>query len=157
MLAELCDPHALLGRRCETQSGLPIHPALVARALLTGHVRSVLLDAHREIVEVSSRRRLFTGVWAVAAHLARPTCEHPGCELAGHLCDVDHRVPYSYGGATAQPNSAIECSTHNRLKHVRRWRTIRATNQRLITIRPDGTLMLPAGERPPPLRPAVSR
>ena len=152
LLAELCDPHGLLDRRCETAGGQPVHPAIVARALLGGYIRTVLVNARREVVEVSSARRLFTGVWAVAAHLMRPTCEHPGCRLPGHLCDVDHRVPHPAGGPTAQPNSAIECNTHNRLKHTRRWRTVRARNQRLLTIRPDGTLMLPAGERPPLLR-----
>ena len=157
LLTELCDPQHMLDRRCETAGGQPVHPALVARALLGGYVRTVLVDSRREIVEVSSGRRLFTGVWAVAAHLARPRCEHPGCELPGHLCDVDHRTPWAEHGRTAQPNSAIECSTHNRLKHSKRWRTVRARNHRLLTIRPDGTLMLPVGERPPPLhaRPAA--
>ena len=149
LLVELCDPQRMLDRRCETASGQRLHPALVARALLGGHVRSVLVNTHREIVEVSSAKRLFTGVWAVAAHLTRPTCEHPGCELPGHLCDIDHRLPWSSGGPTNQPNSAIECSTHNRWKHTRRWRTVRARNHQLITVRPDGTLMLPAGQRPP--------
>lgn len=151
LLVELCDPQQMLERRCETAGGQAVHPALVARALLGGYVRAVLVNARREIVEVSSAKRLFTGVWAVAAHLARPTCEHPGCRLPGHLCDIDHRTAHSAGGPTAQPNSAIECTTHNRLKQTRRWRTVRATNHRLITVRPDGTLMLPACERPPPL------
>ena len=153
LLVELCDPQRMLDRRCETASGQPVHPTLVARALLGGWIRTVIVNARREIVEVSSARRLFSGPWAVAAHLARPTCEHPGCELPGHLCDIDHRVPYPRGGPTAQYNSAIECNTHNRLKHTRGWQTLRALNRRLITVRPDGTLMLPVGERRPALQP----
>ena len=151
LLVELCDPHHMLDRHCETASGQPIHPALVARALLGGHIRTVLVNTHREIVEVSSAKRLFTGAWAVAAHLTRPHCEHPGCQLPGHLCDTDHRLPWSAGGPTNQPNSAILCNTHNRLKHSKRWQTIRTHTHQLITIRPDGTLILPAGQRPPPL------
>ena len=68
-----------------------------------------------------------------------------------HMLDTDHRLPWSAGGPTNQPNSAILCNTHNRWKHTRRWRTLRGRNHQLITIRPDGTLILPAGQRPPPL------
>ena len=151
LLAELLDPELLLKRRCETSSGQPVHPRLVAQALIGGYVRKVIVDSIGEVVEVGSAKRLFTGVWAVGARLGRPTGEHPGCELPAELCDVDHRVPFSEGGETAQGNSAIECNPHNRLKHARRWRTVRARNRRLVTIRADGTMMLPAGERPPEL------
>lgn len=152
LIAEFAaDPQAFLDRRCQTESGQPVHPGLLIQALLGGHIRKVIVDSNREVVAVGSKQRLFAGPWAVAARFARPTCEHPGCELPGHLCDVDHRQPHSQGGATEQANSAIECNPHNRLKHSRRWRTARARNRRLVTIREDGTLMLPAGERPPEL------
>lgn len=155
LLAELLDPQALLDRRCETVSGQPVHPRLVAQALVGGHVRRVVVDSGGEVVEVGSKQRLFTGKYAIAARILHPTCEHPGCELPAHLSDVDHRIPASHGGPTAPANSAVECNPHNRLKHSRQWRTVRARNRRLITIRPDGTLILPAGERPPPLASAA--
>ncbi|HWL41671.1 MAG TPA: DUF222 domain-containing protein [Ilumatobacter sp.] len=152
LIAEfVADPSSFLERRCQTESGQPVHPRLLVQALIGGYVRRVVVDSAGEVVEVGSKERLFRGKYAVAARIAHATCEHPGCELPAHLCDVDHRVPHSSGGPTAPNNSAIECNTHNRLKHSRRWRTVRARNRRLITIRDDGTLMLPAGERPPPL------
>lgn len=149
MIRELCDPERLSEWRCETAAGQAIHPSLVVRALIGGYLRTVIVDSRREIVEISSGRRLFTGAWAVAAHLARPRCEHPGCGVPGHLCQIDHRQPWVAGGPTSQSNSAVLCATHNRLKHANRWRTVRGPDQRLVTIRPDGTMILPAGARPP--------
>lgn len=152
LIAEfVADPSSFLERRCHTESGQPVPPRLLVRALIGGYIRRIVVDSVGEVVEVGSKERLFRGKYAIAARIAHATCEHPGCELAAHLCDVDHRLPHSAGGPTAPGNSAIECNPHNRLKHSRRWRTIRARNRRLITIREDGTLMLPAGERPPDL------
>ncbi|MGA1053159.1 MAG: hypothetical protein ACO3WU_12745, partial [Ilumatobacteraceae bacterium] len=37
------------------------------------------------------------------------------------------------------------------LKHRQRWRTAKNRHGRNYTIRPDGTIILPAGERPPDL------
>ena len=85
----------------------------------------------------------------MAARLLTSTCEHPGCELPAHQCDVDHIEPAAEGGPTDQANAAIECSAHNRLKHQRRWRTARGPNRKLVTYRADGTAMLAVGERPP--------
>jgi len=152
LIAEfVADPSSFLERRCQTESGQPVHPRLLVQALLGGYIRKVVVDSRGEVVEVGSKQRLFTGKFEIAARLLHPTCEHSGCELPGHLSDVDHRVPHSEGGETAPDNSAIECNPHNRLKHSRRWRTARTRNRRLVTIREDGTLMLPAGERPPEL------
>ena len=95
------------------------------------------------------RRRLFEGPAREAAKLLVLRCEHPGCELPADLCDVDHADEWNDGGATDQHNSRIRCGSHNVDKTKHRWRSRRATNGHTYTIRPDGTIMLPAGVRPP--------
>lgn len=64
---------------------------------------------------------------------------------------VDHCHGWHTGGRTDQDNSAIGCGHYNLTKHRKRWRTRRNQHGRLSTIRDDGTIILPAGERPPDL------
>lgn len=145
----LADPQLLFRRRCDTASGQPVHPRLVAQALLTGYVRRVVVDSDGVPISFGRSQRCFTGPAKVVARLQNAVCEHPGCGLPAHLCDTDHIEPFSGGGATDQANAAVLCSTHNRMKHRRRWRTRRGANRKLYTYRADGTLMLAVGERPP--------
>jgi hypothetical protein len=50
------------------------------------------------------------------------------------------------GGATP---GGIQCGGHNRFKHPHKWRTRRDEPGRSYSIRPDGTIVLPVGEREP--------
>lgn len=145
------DPAAFLTRRCETPNGTPIHPSIVLRALLTGHVRRVVLDSRGVVIDYGTRQRLFTGLARQAAMLLTQTCEYPGCTLPAMWSQVDHNHEWANGGRTDQANTTIACGHHNRLKHRQRWRTRRDQRGRAYTIRDDGTIILPAGERPPDL------
>ena len=107
------------------------------------------VDSDGVPISFGRSQRCFTGPAKVVARLQNAVCEHPGCGLPAHLCDTDHIEPFSGGGATDQANAAVLCSTHNRMKHRRRWRTRRGANRKLYTYRADGTLMLAVGERPP--------
>lgn len=146
----LDDPVALVDRRCETTNGVRLHSHDVLRAALAGHVRRAVIDSDGVTIDLGRRQRLFTGAARDAARLMVRHCEHPGCELPADWCEVDHAVEWTADhGPTDQDNARIRCSTHNREKHRRRWRTRRATNGRSYTIRDDGTVMLPAGARAP--------
>ncbi|HUF84573.1 MAG TPA: DUF222 domain-containing protein [Acidimicrobiia bacterium] len=145
------DPDAFLARRCETPNGSPIHPTVVLRALLTGHVRRVVLDSRGVVIDYGTKQRLFTGLARQAAMLLARTCEFPGCTLPAAWSQVDHNHEWSAGGRTDQDNHNIGCGHHNRLKHRHRWRTRRDRHGRAYTLRDDGTIILPAGERPPDL------
>lgn len=150
LLTELLDsPVPLSERRCETSTGIQIHPHDVLRAALAGHVRRVVVDSAGVVVDLGRRKRLFTGAAREAAMLLLRRCDHPGCDLTADWCDVDHAVEWADGGTTDQSNSGIECSRHNVTKSKRRWRTRRADDGRRYTIRPDGSIMLPVGVRPP--------
>jgi hypothetical protein len=145
------DPAAFLARRCETPNGSPIHPSVVLRALLTGHVRRVVVDSRGVIIDYGTRQRLFTGLARQAALLLAKTCEFPGCNMPATWSQIDHNHEWMSGGRTDQDNTNIACGHHNRTKHRQRWRTRRNHRGRAYTIRNDGTLILPAGERPPDL------
>ena len=150
LLAELLgSPVPLSERRCETSTGIQVHPHDVLRAALAGHVRRVVVDSAGVVIDLGRRKRLFTGAAREAAMLLLRRCDHPGCDLTADWCDVDHAVEWADGGTTDQSNSGIECSRHNVTKSKRRWRTRRADDGRRYTIRPDGSIMLPVGVRPP--------
>ena len=145
------DPDAFLDRRCETQNGSPIHPSVVLRALLTGHVRRVVMDSRGVVIDYGTRQRLFTGLARQAAMIMHRTCEAPGCTLPAAWSQVDHNTEWHQGGRTDQRNRTIGCGHHNRLKHRERWRVRRDRRGRAYTLRPDGSIILPVGERPPDL------
>ena len=136
-------------RRCETSTGIQLHPHDVLRAALAGHVRRVVVDSAGVVVDLGRRHRLFTGAAREAATLLVTHCEHPGCDLPAEWCDVDHQVEWAAGGPTDQTNAGVECARHNVAKTKHRRRTRRAVNGRNYTIRSDGSVILPVGARPP--------
>ena len=145
------DPEAFLDRRCETRNGSPIHPSVVVRALLTGHVRRVVMDSRGVVIDYGTKQRLFTGLARQAAIVLNRTCEAPGCTLPAAWSQIDHNTEWHEGGRTDQSNRTIGCGHHNRLKHRQRWRVHRDRRGRAYTLKPDGTIILPVGERPPDL------
>jgi hypothetical protein len=145
------DPEAFLDRHCETQNGSPIHPSVVLRALLTGHMRRVVMDSRGVVIDYGTKQRLFTGLARQAAMLLHRTCEAPGCTLPAAWSQIDHNTEWHQGGRTDQSNRTIGCGHHNRTKHRQRWRIRRDRHGRAYTLKPDGTIILPVGERPPDL------
>ncbi len=145
------DPEAFVGRRCETSTGAAI-PAFVAlQAAMMGQIRRVVVDSQGVVVDLGSKQRLFTGNARLAAQLMTRYCTHPGCRLPARMCQVDHNDEWNAGGRTDQRNANIECGPHNRFKHRQRWRTRRDLRGRVYHLKPDGTIVLPVGERPPDL------
>lgn len=145
------DPAEWLDRRCETTSGVPVHPVLVLQAALTGHVRRVVVDSAGVVTDMGHKQRLFAGSGRLAATLLALHCSHNGCDVPAALCDVDHMDEWAAGGATDQVNADNRCGRHDRFKHRARWRSRRAPNGRVYNVRPDDTIVLPVGERPPDL------
>lgn len=145
----LGSPVPLSDRRCETSTGIQIHPHDVLRAALAGHIRRVVVDSAGVVVDMGRRQRLFAGAAREAAMLLLLRCHHPGCELTAGMCDVDHATEWADGGSTEQQNAGVLCSHHNITKTKRRWRSKRADDGRRYTIRPDGSIMIPVGMRTP--------
>jgi hypothetical protein len=150
LLADLmADPDSFATRRCETSTGQLLHPHAVLRAALAGHVRRAVLGADSVPINLGRKVRVFTGAARDAAKLLAVQCDHLGCGMPADMCEVDHSVDWSDDGRTDQDNAGVQCGGHNRLKHRRRWRTRRDIHGRIHTIRPDGSIMLPVGARPP--------
>lgn len=150
LLRELMsDPAAFASMRCETGRGTPLHPHDVLRATLGGHVRRVIVDARSVPIDMGRKRRLFTGAAREAAKLLVRRCDHAGCDLPEEFCDVDHITEWHDGGPTDQDNAGAGCSHHNTVKHKRRTTTRRDIHGQRYTVRPDGSIILPVGARPP--------
>lgn len=142
------DPE-LVDRRCETSTGTVIHPDLALAAMLTGRVRRAVVDANSVVIDLGRSQRLFTGNARDAARLLVTRCSARGCDIPARSCDIDHLQPASEQGQTDQANATPLCGRHNRHKHRTRLRARRTVNGDVRLIRPDGTLVGPAGERPP--------
>lgn len=150
VLAELAsDPQALLTRRCETVSGRQIAPRQLLQLLLDAHVRRVVLDSRGTVIDLGQRSRVFTGAARIALELGQRVCSHPGCDVDADCSQADHMRSHSDGGPTDQANGSLACGSHNRFKYRSRWRTRRADNGRIYSIRADGTLVLAVGQPPP--------
>lgn len=152
VVAELAeDPDALGDRVCNLTTGAPIHPSVALRALLTGHVRRVVVDSASTVTELGTRSRIFTGAAREAALLLANFCTHNGCNIRGRHSQVDHIIEWANGGTTSQHNAQARCGPHNRFKHRAKWQTKRDQRGRTYDLKPDGTIVLPVGERPPDL------
>ena len=139
----------LFDRRCETSTGTVVHPDLAVLAMLTGRVRRVIIDSNSVVVDLGRTQRLFTGNSRDAAQLMVARCSARGCDIPARYCDIDHLQPASQRGPTNQANATPLCGRHNRHKHRSRLRAKRTANGDTRLLRPDGTLIAPAGERAP--------
>ena len=156
MLADLTatlvdNPGALATRMCNLSTGAAIHPSVVLQALLNGHIRRVVVDSRNVVTELGTRSRVFTGAAREAALLLSNFCTHPGCTVRARHSQVDHMMEWADGGETSQHNAQARCGSHNRFKHREHMRSKRDERGRTYDIRPDGTIVLPVGERPPDL------
>jgi hypothetical protein len=150
LLADLvADPDAFTRMHCETANGTPLHPHDVLRATLAGHIRRVVVDTQGVVIDMGRKVRLFTGPAREAAKLLVRRCDHAGCDLPEDLCEVDHVTEWVDQGTTDQINAGVPCGHHNREKHRRKFTRRRSIHGQSYTIRPDGSIILPVGVRPP--------
>ena len=150
LLADLvADPDAFARMRCDTANGTPLHPHDVLCAVLAGHIRRVVVDTEGVVIDLGRKTRLFTGPAREAAKLLVRRCDHPGCDLPADFCDVDHVTEWVDNGTTDQHNAGVNCGRHNRHKHRHKFTRRRSIHGQSYTIRPDGSIILPIGARPP--------
>jgi hypothetical protein len=136
------------GRRCETDTGTPVHPDDVLASTIHGHVRRVIFDGAGVVINMGRRRRLFTGGAREAARLSARRCTRPGCTVPSEFAEVDHLHDHAKGGATDAANGDPACGGHNRDKN-RGFITVRDRIGRVVHYRPDGTAMAAAGQSAP--------
>jgi hypothetical protein len=106
-----------LSRMCELASGRVIAPGQLVPHLGDADIqRIVYAGRSRRITDLGERTRFFTGPLREAILLRDRHCQHPGCRVPAHHCQVDHVVPRSKGGLTVQTNGQARCDHHNRHK-----------------------------------------
>lgn len=99
---------------CELAKGTVLTPADLLKWLGDADLETVLFDGPSTVLSVSQQRS-FTGALRRAIEVRDRRCQHPsGCEVPADECDVDHIVPFAYGGITDQFNGRLQCPTHNR-------------------------------------------
>jgi Domain of unknown function (DUF222) len=66
--------------------------------------------------------RLATPAQRLVLHATDRGCTHPGCDIPGYLCEVNHTTEWAHGGPTDIDNLDLKCAIHNRL-HTTNGRT----------------------------------
>jgi hypothetical protein len=135
------------GRRCETDSGVPLLPDDALRAALDGHVRRIVLDSDGAVVDVGRKRRLFTGTAREVAKLLARRCECPGCTVSARFAQIDHLIEHAHGGYTDLDNAGVLCQRDNRFKTRNGLRAVRRSDGQLNWYRRDGTEWTAIGRR----------
>nr|WP_245193376.1 HNH endonuclease signature motif containing protein [Amycolatopsis alba] len=113
----------------------------VLRRIITDPLSGQVLDLGRE------RYRPTAGVGEFVRVRDRE-CRRPGCHRVAQACDLDHSVPWQFGGHTSVTDLVDLCRRDHRLKDEPGW---------TYTLAPDGTLTIttPTGQTydssPPPL------
>jgi hypothetical protein len=106
----------------------PIPPAMARRLVahapsltrvLTHPVSGAVLDVDRTSYKIPAGLRN----WLIARDR---TCRFPGCARRAISCDVDHTVPWEYGGKTSADNLAHLCRKHHGLKGSTGWNVAQA-------------------------------
>ena len=98
-----CGP--LRWSRGELASGTVITPGRLVPLLDKADIqRIVYAGKSRRITDLGERTRFFTGPRREAILLRDRRCQHPGCRVPAHNCQVDHIEPRSKGGLTNQDN-----------------------------------------------------
>ncbi|GHD44992.1 HNH endonuclease [Mycetocola manganoxydans] len=65
-------------------------------------------------------------------------CRFPGCNRVAEFCDIDHTIPYGFGGETELDNLAALCPKHHRMKHDTTWKVEQLGGGRLRWTSPNG-------------------
>jgi hypothetical protein len=95
------------------QQGGGVHPTTLALLACTGRVRRVLLDDHGAVLHLGRAQRLASPAQKDALFARDVGCVVPGCDVAGHLCEVHPVVPWADGGSTGIDNLALLCPRHH--------------------------------------------
>jgi hypothetical protein len=97
---------------CEFTTGTRIRPGQAAPHVDDLLFETFLFGAGMKDVSVSPQRLFLEALRRAAQALGRQ-CFHEFCDRPAADCQVDHRKPYSKGGATAIWNSQPGCAPHN--------------------------------------------
>jgi hypothetical protein len=111
-----------LRRMLELADGTLVSPATAAELLDEAVMERIVLDGPSRVLDLGQQRG-FVGAARRAVEIAHRRCTGPGCHVPAEQCEIDHTVPYSWGGPTHPDNGRPKCRAHHRL-HSRRTRVV---------------------------------
>ena len=98
-------------------SGQVVSPSALLPWISDADLERILFAGGTNRVIDVSRKRSFTRALRRLIEVRDQLCYHDTCEEPAHRCQVDHVVPWSAGGMTAQWNGRLACGFHNRLRN----------------------------------------
>ncbi|WP_039916047.1 HNH endonuclease signature motif containing protein, partial [Amycolatopsis azurea] len=127
-------------------------PASLAREIATGAdavLRRIITDPlSGQVLDLGRERYRPTAGVGEFVRVRDRECRRPGCHRVAQACDLDHSVPWQFGGHTNVDDLIAFCRRDHRLKDEPGW---------IYTLAADGTLTIttPTGQHydstPPPL------
>src|SRR3954451_10189540 len=97
------------GHLCELADGTPLSREHLLPLLAEADIERIVFDAPSRVIEVGKRERFFTGALRHAIEIRDRHCQFPGCDVPAEHCQIDHKIPYSDGGETAEENGRAYC------------------------------------------------
>jgi hypothetical protein len=113
LVSVLVGRETFAGPVLETLNRTVLAPFDVARLLTEADLERIVFDGPSRVVDVGVTRRFFSGATRRAVEVRDRECTHPYCDEPADRCDVDHTIPHSRGGPTAQANGRLRCGPHN--------------------------------------------
>ena len=108
----------LHGRICELAAGQVIAPGSLEPWMSGAYLERAVFRAGNR-VEVSPAARFFSGATRRAIELRDRRCTHLYCDEPAEVCEIDHVIPWAWGGPTTQENGRLHCAFHNRRRSPR--------------------------------------
>jgi len=101
---------------CELEDCTPISPRTAITLGLAGTIRRIVFGPDSHILDFGHAVDYFHGPLREAIIIRDRFCRDQGCGLPGRDCQIDHIIPRSKHGPTAEPNGECKCGTGNRMK-----------------------------------------
>ena len=86
-----------------------------------GEWRYTVTD-NSQVVDNGTTRRRPSASQRRQAETDNPVCIFPGCRMPATACDLDHRTPWSEGGATTVDNLPPVCRHDHVTRHKAHWK-----------------------------------
>ncbi|EME53080.1 HNH endonuclease signature motif containing protein [Amycolatopsis decaplanina] len=127
-------------------------PAALARHIATGPntvLRRIITDPlSGQVLDLGRDRYRLTAGLGEFVRVRDRECRRPGCHRPAQACDIDHAVPWQFGGVTNVDDLVDLCRRDHRLKDEPGWTYRLAPNGTLTITTPTGQTYDSA---PPPL------
>jgi hypothetical protein len=118
LFSVVVDYPTLFGRICQLEQGPVVSPGSLLSWLSSANFERIIFAPGKR-AECSVTSRFFTGATRRAIQVRDLQCQHEFCDLSADKCEMDHIVPYSWGGLTTQENGQVLCDYHNRQRYER--------------------------------------